>query len=156
MNEAGNFSHSCQQVNLYSGALFIRIALGWNLYYAVLLVLGMTGLGTITGGLAAVIYTETLQSVIMIGGGLTLMGFAFHEVGGYQNLYIKYMNSVPAKLTRDAIYLTNTSLISEVDRCGLPNKNAFQMLRHISDNDMPWLGFLLGQTPSSIWYWCSE
>lgn len=116
----------------------------------------MTGLGTITGGLAAVIYTETLQSVIMIGGGLTLMGFAFHEVGGYQNLYIKYMNSVPAKLTRDTIYLTNTSLISEVDRCGLPNKNAFQMLRHISDNDMPWLGFLLGQTPSSIWYWCSE
>ncbi len=67
------------KVNLYSGALFIKIALGWNLYYSVLLVLTMTGLCTVTGGLAAVIYTETLQSCIMIGGGLTLMGFAFHK-----------------------------------------------------------------------------
>lgn len=55
------------QVNLYSGALFIKIALGWDLYYSVLLILVMTALCTITGGLAAVIYTETIQSLIMVG-----------------------------------------------------------------------------------------
>ena len=37
------------QVNLFSGALFIRLALGWNLYLAILLMLGMTCLCTITG-----------------------------------------------------------------------------------------------------------
>jgi sodium/myo-inositol cotransporter 3 len=124
--------------------LFIKIALGWDLYYSVALVLGMTALCTITGGLAAVIYTETIQSVIMIGGGLTLMGFAFHKIGGYENLYIKYM---------DTSHI-NKSLSNY--ECALPKKNAFQMLRHIGDSDMPWLGFLLGQTPSSIWYWCSD
>ena len=39
------------QVNLFSGALFIRLALGWNLYLAILLMLGMTCLCTITGQL---------------------------------------------------------------------------------------------------------
>ena len=53
------------QVNLYSGALFIKIALGWDLYYSVLLILVMTALCTITGGLEAVIYTETIQSLII-------------------------------------------------------------------------------------------
>ena len=103
----------------------------------------MTGLCTVTGGLTAVIYTETLQSVIMIGGGLTLMGFSFHKIGSYDNLYEQYM---------DTSHLTNATSSS----CTLPKENAFQMLRDLNDPDMPWLGFLFGQTPASIWYWCSD
>jgi Na+/proline symporter len=141
-------------VNLYSGALFIKIALGWNLYYSVLLVLAMTGLSALTGGLAAVIYTETLQSFIMISGGLTLMAFAFKEIGGFEQLYIKYMNAVPERPVNYArvssishnnlstTTTTNATLVYET--CGLPKENSFQMLRHITDPDMPWLGFLLG------------
>jgi len=30
------------------------------------------------------------------------------------------------------------------------------MLRSVDDDYMPWLGFLLGQTPGSIWYWCAD
>ena len=30
------------------------------------------------------------------------------------------------------------------------------MLRGVSDPEMPWLGFVLGQTPATIWYWCSD
>ncbi len=105
----------------------------------------MTALCTVTGGLAAVIYTETIQSLIMIGGGLTLMGFAFQKIGGYKNLYIKYMDKPHM----------NQSFNPHIE-CSYPKPNAFQMLRSISDSDMPWLGFLLGQTPSSIWYWCSD
>ena len=137
------------KVNLYSGALFIKIALGWDLYYSVLLVLAMTALCTITGGLAAVIYTETLQSIIMVGGGLTLMGFSFYEIGGYEQLYIKYMNSIPSIPLNSTKYET-------LLKCGKPSPHAFQMLRDITDHDMPWLGFLVGQTPTSIWYWCSD
>jgi Na+/pantothenate symporter len=135
-----------RQVNLYSGALFIKIALGWNLYYSVLLVLAMTGLSALTGGLAAVIYTETLQSFIMISGGLTLMAFAFKEIGGLEQLYIKYMNAIPARPLNYARLsgYSNASLVYET--CGTPKENSFQMLRHITDPDMPWLGFLLGFT----------
>lgn len=136
---------------MYSGSLFIKIALGWDLYYSVLLILAMTALCTITGGLAAVIYTETIQSIIMVGGGLTLMGFAFKEIGGYENLYIKYMESIP-----NEVFNMTSNLSSKYIQCAKPRDDAFQILRSINDRDMPWLGFLIGQTPSSIWYWCSD
>jgi solute carrier family 5 (sodium/myo-inositol cotransporter), member 3 len=125
----------------------------------------MTGVCTITGGLAAVIYTETIQSIIMIFGGLTLMGFAFKEIGGYEQLYVKYYNAIPTSLINQLSTTTSSlnrsslneqSISNALLKCGLPNKNAFQMLRGITDHDMPWLGFLIGQTPSSIWYWCSD
>ena len=132
---------------MYSGALFIEVALGWNLYYSVLLILGMTAFCTMAGGLAAVIYTDTLQFIIMIIGGIILMVFSFNEIGGYEKLYMKYMSSIPQ------MALNSTE---KYGKCGIPNKNAFVILRGVNDPDMPWLGFLLGQTPASIWYWCSD
>lgn len=128
--------------------MFIKIALGWNLYYAVSLVLVLTAICTIGGGLAAVIYTETIQTLIMVIGGLSLMFFSYREIGSYENLYVRYMNSTP---TMPAAFIG-----SNLTECGKPNPKAFQMLRSIDDPDMPWLGFLLGQTPASIWYWCSD
>ena len=35
--------------------------------------------------------------------------------------------------------------------CGLPREDAWQVLREARHSDMPWPGFLLGQTPASIW-----
>ena len=40
--------------------------------------------------------------------------------------------------------------------CGLPNYDSWQMLRAPWGSDMPWPGFLFGQTPASIWYWCAD
>lgn len=140
------------KVNLYSGALFIEMALGWNLWYAVLLILALTGLCTIAGGLTAVIYTETLQTIIMIFGSLVLTLFSFNEIGSYENLYTRYMESAPSNL--QTILKSNVS--DKFIECSMPKENSFQMLRSLDDKDMPWLGFLLGKTPSSIWYWCSD
>ncbi len=138
------------KVNLYSGALFIKVALGWNLYYAVLFVLAVTAFSTITGGLAAVIYTDTLQAIVMVIGGLSLMAISFSKIGTYEDLRVKYMNAIPEYT------LIQSNMSSQYSNCGMPNPNAFRMLRGINDPDMPWLGFLLGQTPASIWYWCSD
>uniref|UniRef100_A0A3B5LTR7 Sodium/mannose cotransporter SLC5A10 n=1 Tax=Xiphophorus couchianus TaxID=32473 RepID=A0A3B5LTR7_9TELE len=58
--------------DLYSGALFVQVCLGWNLYLSTVLMLVVTALYTIAGGLAAVIYTDTLQTFIMIIGAIIL------------------------------------------------------------------------------------
>ncbi|EMP35535.1 Sodium/glucose cotransporter 5 [Chelonia mydas] len=58
--------------DLYSGALFVQVCLGWNLYLSTVLMLVVTALYTIAGGLAAVIYTDTLQTLIMIIGAVIL------------------------------------------------------------------------------------
>ena len=91
----------------------------------------------------------------MVVGSLILMGFSFAEVGGsYEQLYVRYMESVPSNF--QTLLNTSSQTMENYVRCGLPKENSFQMLRSIGDNDMPWLGFLLGKTPSSIWYWCSD
>ena len=52
--------------------------------------------------------------------------------------------------------MTNESYRVPNTTCHLPDKNAFRMLREADDDYMPWAGFLLGQTPGSIWYWCAD
>jgi Na+/pantothenate symporter len=138
------------KVNLYSGHLFLKVALGWDLYVSVLFILAVTAFSTITGGLAAVIYTDTLQAIIMVFGGMILMIIAFTKVGSYNDLMHKYMNAIPDYT------LVHQNISSPYASCGLPSPNSFRMLRDINDPNMPWLGFLMGQTTASIWYWCSD
>ena len=40
--------------------------------------------------------------------------------------------------------------------CGVPRYDSWQMLRSPVGSDIPWPGFLFGQTPASIWYWCAD
>lgn len=64
------------QVCIYAGALFIQLALGWDMYLSIVVLLIITGIFTVLGGLAAVIYTDTLQTLIMVIGAviLTILG----------------------------------------------------------------------------------
>ncbi|CAD5115201.1 DgyrCDS4196 [Dimorphilus gyrociliatus] len=137
-------------VDMYSGALFIQQAIGWNLYLSVALLLAMTILSTLTGGLAAVIYTDTLQCVIMILGALVLFILGIVKVGGFEALYYKYPRAV-AEETAQSIAKGYTNLT-----CGLPPKDSWQMMRRPGDHEMPWAGFVFGQTTSSLWYWCAD
>lgn len=73
-------------VDLYAGALFIQESLGWDLYLSIIFLIAMTALLTVTGGLVTVIYTDTIQAVLMISGALCLAGISFSKVGGIQGL----------------------------------------------------------------------
>ncbi|XP_034608166.1 sodium/myo-inositol cotransporter [Trachemys scripta elegans] len=139
-------------VDLYSGALFIQESLGWNLYLSVILLIGMTALLTVTGGLVAVIYTDTLQALLMIIGALTLMIISMMEVGGFEEVKRRYMLATP-NIT--SILLTYN--LSNTNSCHVhPKPDALKMLREPTDEDVPWPGFLFGQTPASVWYWCAD
>lgn len=131
--------------DLFTGALFIQQSLKWDLYLCIFILVAITGILTMTGGLTAVIYTDTMQAFLMIGGGLTLMGMSFKEIGGYDGLARRYPNATTQSIFR----VPNTT-------CHETDPNAFRMLREADDDYMPWLGFLLGQTPGSIWYWCAD
>jgi solute carrier family 5 (sodium/myo-inositol cotransporter), member 3 len=141
-------------VNIYASSLFINYAFHWNIYLSVLFVLALTALGTVSGGLASVMYTDTIQAVIMIFGGFVLMILSFKEIGGISNLYHRYLNATPPIVQPDSLgNITNLWLnrTSPATTCGQPTEKSFRMLRSISDPDMPWLGFFLGHTPNTIW-----
>ncbi|CAK6959380.1 sodium/glucose cotransporter 1 [Scomber scombrus] len=130
--------------DMFSGAIFINQALGLNIYLAVIMLLMITALYTVTGGLAAVIYTDTLQTIIMVVGSFILMGFAFNKVGGYENFQNGYMNAVPAI----------TANISE--SCYEPRADSFHLFRDAITGDLPWPGLVFGLTIQATWYWCTD
>ncbi|XP_057675341.1 sodium/glucose cotransporter 1 isoform X2 [Corythoichthys intestinalis] len=130
--------------DLFSGAIFINLALGLNIYLAVVALLVVTALYTVTGGLAAVIYTDTLQTIIMIVGSFILMGFAFNEVGGYENFQERYMNAIP-------------SITGNISKsCYEPRQDSFHIFRDAITGDLPWPGLVFGLTIQALWYWCTD
>ncbi|XP_062861592.1 sodium/myo-inositol cotransporter isoform X4 [Trichomycterus rosablanca] len=141
-------------VDLYAGALFIQESLGWNLYLSIILLIGMTAVLTVTGGLVAVIYTDTIQAVLMISGALTLTVISMVKMGGLEGVREKYMEAVP---NVTAILSRYNHSFEYTNSCHIhPKPNALKLLRGPLDEDIPWPGFLLGQTPASIWYWCAD
>ncbi|KAM9622083.1 sodium/glucose cotransporter 1 [Trichechus inunguis] len=134
--------------DIFSGAIFINLALGLDLYLAIFILLAITALYTITGGLAAVIYTDTLQTLIMLVGSFILTGFAFHEVGGYEAFMEKYMEAIPT-LISDA----NTTINEE---CYKPRSDSFHIFRDPLKGDLPWPGLIFGMSIIALWYWCTD
>ena len=52
--------------------------------------------------------------------------------------------------------VSNDTLYSN-SSCGQPREDSFVMLRDPINSDMPWAGFIFGQTIiASIWYWCAD
>nr|ARQ84971.1 sodium:glucose cotransporter 1-like protein [Tridacna squamosa] len=136
--------------DLYSGALFITQSVHLNLYLAVIILLAISGLFTIAGGLTAVIWTDFIQVIIMVIGAFILMVMSFVRVGGYEEVVKRYFEAWP-KTTRDN-YGTNDSYWE----CGIPPDNSMNLIRSYDDGSLPWPGIMFGLTISSIWYWCSD
>lgn len=65
------------QADLYAGALFIQLALGFagdeGLYVSIVILLAIAALFTIAGGLSAVIWTDFVQTILMLIGASILM-----------------------------------------------------------------------------------
>ncbi len=68
---------------LYMGALALNGLLGISVRWCVPLIALATGIYTITGGLKAVVWTEMLQLVVLIGGGIALAVATLHAGGGW-------------------------------------------------------------------------
>uniref|UniRef100_H9GEJ0 Sodium/mannose cotransporter SLC5A10 n=1 Tax=Anolis carolinensis TaxID=28377 RepID=H9GEJ0_ANOCA len=129
--------------DLYSGALFVQVCLGWNLYLSTVLMLLVTAIYTIAGGLTAVIYTDALQTLIMVIGAVILTATAFHEIGGHPNLEEAYLSAVPSKT------IPNTT-------CHLPRPDAMHLFRDPLSGDLPWTGMTFGLSVLATWYWCTD
>ena len=70
-------TNSSFQADLFAGALFIQQALNrtsseW-LYVGILILLAIASVFTIVGGLTTVIWTDFVQTVLMLGGSFILM-----------------------------------------------------------------------------------
>jgi SSS family solute:Na+ symporter len=113
-------------VHLYAAAVVIQRVLDINALWVAVILVVATGIYTIAGGLAAVIYTDLVQTLILIFGAIVLTAIGMHRVGGFAGL-----------------------------RAALPD-SYFHMVKPISDPDFPWTGIFFGAPILGIWYWCTD
>mgnify|MGYP001237155940 FL=1 len=116
-------------VTIYAGGIVVSELLNLDFWIGAIGIVVFTGIYTIIGGLKAVVYTETLQTVVLILGSVIITYLGFQEVGGWNEL-------------------TNT--VNQV------SPDHFNMWRPINDPDFPWTGLLIGGTIVGIWYWCTD
>ncbi|XP_052673674.1 sodium/glucose cotransporter 4-like isoform X2 [Crassostrea angulata] len=128
---------------IYTGAIFLQQMLEWNIYLCVSIILGITALYTTVGGLASVIYTDTLQTVVLIIGATILFFMSIIEVGGYEAMETKFMNAI----SNETRY--NRSHYS----CGVPPADSLHIFRDAVTGDIPWPGALLGLSTLGLYTW---
>ncbi|MBM3855899.1 MAG: sodium/solute symporter, partial [Verrucomicrobia bacterium] len=68
---------------LYFGALALNTLIGVPVQGCVAIIAATTAVYTIAGGLRAVVWTEMLQLVVLLGGGLALTAATLHAAGGW-------------------------------------------------------------------------
>ena len=116
-------------VTIYAGGIVVSELLGIPFWYGAIGVVVFTGIYTVIGGMKAVIYTETLQTIVLILGSIVITYLGLQQVGGWSELQ---------------------------DTVRAVSPDHFNMWRPMSDPDFPWTGLLIGGTIVGIWYWCTD
>ena len=116
-------------VTIYAGGIVVSELLGIPFWYGAIGVVVFTGIYTVIGGMKAVIYTETLQTIVLILGSIVITYLGLQQVGGWSELQDTVRGVSP---------------------------DHFNMWRPMSDPDFPWTGLLIGGTIVGIWYWCTD
>ena len=112
---------------LFAGAKVIEGLFGIDLMISITLILCLTGLYTVIGGLTSVVWTEAVQTVVLIGGSVIMTVIGFVKVGGW------------------------SGLTASVD------PEMLTMLRSAEEMpDMSWYSVFLGYPVIGIWYWCTD
>ncbi|HSL23625.1 MAG TPA: sodium:solute symporter [Vicinamibacterales bacterium] len=111
------------------------------------LVVLLTGLYTVLGGLRAVAYTEAVQTVVLVLGSLLLTMFGLQKLGGWAELR--------AALDPDMFNLWKPLIPAGVEGTWAPVKESGRMAWYFNTN-YPWLGMLFCAPIIGLWYWCTD
>jgi SSS family solute:Na+ symporter len=112
-----------------------------------LLVVVITGLYTILGGMEAVAYTEAIQTVILIVGSALVTLFGLQALGGWSELRA----IVPAEMFN----LWKPLVPAGLEGTWAPVKTSNAMAWYFNDN-YPWVGMLFCAPIIGLWYWCTD
>ncbi|HEU0013432.1 MAG TPA: sodium:solute symporter [Longimicrobium sp.] len=113
-------------VTIFAGGVVFTTLMGIDFWTGALVVVVATGIYTLFGGLRAVLITDTIQMVVLIGGSVVVTLVGLNAVGGW------------GELTRAA------------------GPEFMDMWKPATDPSFPWTGILLGAPILGIWYWCTD
>lgn len=111
---------------LYAGGVLTSQLLGCSITRSVILLMVVAMSFTVLGGFAAVVVTDSFQTILMILGSAVLVVLGLIEAGG------------PARL------------LAEIP------PDYWRLLRPAGDPDFPWPAILLGYPVLGVWFWCTD
>ncbi|MFK7924877.1 MAG: sodium:solute symporter [Bacteroidia bacterium] len=123
-------------LTIFAGALVFEV-IGVEFWTGALIVVIVTGVYTIFGGLKAVIYTDMVQLFILLIGTALVTILGFDAIGGWEGLQISLNNAAIKDPSID------------------PGR-FFNLWRPGDDTDYPWTGMLFGAPILGVWYWCTD
>jgi len=113
--------------SLYTGGVVINGMFGVDITVSIIAICALVGIYTILGGLASVVITEAIETVVLLLGAIIITVICFHKLGSWQELVD---NVEPVKMT---------------------------VIRpHGDSSGLPWYAVLLGYPVIGIWYWCAD
>jgi SSS family solute:Na+ symporter len=101
-------------ISLWAAAIVFSDVLGWDRMTVIWVVGLVTALYTMKGGLGAVVYTDAIQTVVLLAAAVALTAIGLHQVGGFGGLQAKLDPAM------------------------------FSMVRPATDPDLPWPGIFIG------------
>ncbi|MDR2915733.1 MAG: sodium/solute symporter [Tannerella sp.] len=113
-------------LTLFSGGVFMAQILDLPLWGCILILVFVSALFTIAGGLKAIAYTNVYQMLLLIGVSVLLVILAVTKLGGIERIIADTPSSY---------------------------WNLFQPL---SDKDFPWLAIVIGYPVMGVWFWCTD
>jgi len=111
------------------------------------LVIVLTGIYTILGGLRAVVYTDTVQTIILVLGSILVTIFGLKALGGWGELR-QICGS-------DMFNLWKPLVPANIEGTWAPVRESGRMAWYFNDN-YPWLGMLFCAPIIGLWYWCTD
>jgi len=142
-------------VALYTAAWVLRgilglppdaTILGMNALMLFITVLGaLTGIYTVFGGLLAVVWTESVQTILLLTGAIVITVTGYLKVGGWAELsHTLATHPHPLAAVAGSSVTWGTG-------------NFLNMARNAGDpSGLPWYSILLGYPVLGIWYWCCD
>ena len=141
-------------VAIYAGGVVFRALLpeinfmGMDTFWigSILLII-LTGIYTIVGGLRAVVYTETLQTFVKIIGAIMVTYFGLEALGGWDKL---------KEICGSEMFNLWKPIVPDgVEGTWAPVKEAGRQAWYFNDK-YPWPGMLLCAPIIGLWYWCTD
>jgi SSS family solute:Na+ symporter len=146
-------------VGIFAGGLVfsvllpeVRLDLGGGIVFnsfwigSVLVVL-LTGLYTVLGGMRAVAYTEALQTLVLVLGSVLLTIFGLRALGGWGELR--------AALDPDMFNLWKPLVPDGMTGTWAPVREQTRIAWYFNGN-FPWLGMLFCAPIIGLWYWTTD
>lgn len=128
-------------MSLFAGAVVFKAFFGIEVFTSILIISLITTLYTVLGGLKAVVITETIQTVILIGGSVLLTIIA---ICALPDKGINTITEFEAALKPGQLSMLHTR-----ESLKALGEGGFE-------SGLTWYACLLGYPILGLWYWCSD